>query len=81
MLFEGEKTWVFWLGLIILGLAIVNLIRDLTSVISVVSMISEGLIQYLANIIPTIIGSVIFILIGVYMMKSGVKKDKPTTQS
>lgn len=69
-MFVGEKTWVFWVGLIILASA---------------SVVLFGIIWYNAITnryykpavefqVPFIVGAVVFIFIGLYMMTSGVKK-------
>jgi hypothetical protein len=70
--FEGEKTFVFWIGLIILGLASVGLF-------GIVWMIAvwNGYVDRFAIVkqaVPVIVGGIAFVLIGLYMMKSGVKK-------
>ena len=69
-MFVGEKTWVFWVGLIILASA---------------SVVLFGIIWYNAITnryfkppvefqVPFIVGAVVFIFIGLYMMTSGIKK-------
>jgi len=71
-MFEGERTFVFWIGLIILGLASVGLFGILWMI-----AIWNGYIDPFRNLlqaVPVIVGGVVFILIGLYMMKSGVKK-------
>ena len=71
-MFEGEKTFVFWIGLIILGLASVVLFGILWMI-----AIWDGYINrftMLEQAVPVIVGPVVFILIGLYMMKSGVKR-------
>ncbi len=73
-MFEGEKTIVFWIGLIILGLASVGLFGILWMI-----TIWDGYIDrfyMLKQAVPVIVGGVVFILIGLYMMKSGVKKKE-----
>jgi len=73
-MFEGEKTIVFWIGLIILGLASVGLFGILWMI-----GIWNGYIDrwaMLKQAVPVIVGGVVFILIGFYMMKSGVKKKQ-----
>jgi len=70
-MFEGEKTFVFWIGLIILGLASVVLFGILWMI-----GIWDGYMNrftMLKQAVPVIVGPVVFILIGLYMMKSGVK--------
>jgi len=70
--FEGEKSFVFWIGLIILGLASVGLFGILWMI-----AIWNGYMNrfyMLRQAVPVIVGAVVFILIGLYMMKSGVKK-------
>jgi biotin transporter BioY len=71
-MFEGEKTLVFWVGLIILGLASVSLFGMLWMI--TVVMYPENRIEVLKGVVPVIVGGVVFLLIGLYMMKSGVKK-------
>jgi len=69
--FEGEKTFVFWIGLIILGLASVVLFGIFWMI-----AIWDGYINrftVLKQAVPVIVGPVVFILIGLYMMKSGVR--------
>ena len=71
-MFKGEKTDVFWIGLIILGLASVGLFGILWII-----AIWEGYGDRLNTLkwnVPAIVGGIVFILIGLYMMKSGVKK-------
>jgi len=36
--------------------------------------------SYLDSSVPVIVGSTVFVLVGLYMMKSGVKKEAPSTQ-
>lgn len=69
-MFEGEKTLVFWIGLIILGLASVGLFGILWMI-----AVWDGYIdpfRMLKPVVPVIIGGIVFLLIGLYMMKSGV---------
>jgi len=74
-MFEGEKTILFWIGLIILGLASVILFGILWMLVvwesRVLYMDRFSMLKYQ---VPTIVGGVVFILIGLYMMKSGVKR-------
>ena len=70
-MFEGEKTIIFWIGLIILGLASVGLFGMLWMI--TVVMYPENRIEVLKGTVPVIVGGVVFSLIGLYMMKSGVK--------
>ena len=70
-MFEGEKTFVFWIGLIILGLTSVGLFGMLWTI-----AIWDGYINRFTmfkQAVPVIVGLVVFILIGLYMMKSGVR--------
>jgi len=72
--FEGEKTLVFWIGLIILGLASVGLF----TIIWLNTLYYPEYYQtyYLKYHVPFIVGGIVFLLIGLYMMKSGVKREK-----
>jgi hypothetical protein len=70
--FEGEKSFVFWIGLIILGLSSVGLFGILWMIV-----VWDGYMDrfyMLKQAVPVIVGAVVFIIIGLYMMKSGVKK-------
>lgn len=73
-MFEGEKTLVFWIGLIILGLASVGLF----GILWMMAVWNGYLDRFtmLKQAVPVIVGGAVFILIGLYMMKSGVKKKE-----
>lgn len=73
-MFEGEKTYVFWIGLIILALASVGLFGILW-MIAVWNVYMDRLTM-LKQAVPVIVGGVVFILIGLFMMKSGVKREE-----
>ena len=71
-MFEGEKGILFWVGLIILAFA---------SIIQFASLWQFAFIEWYHDIswmvrqsFPIIVGAVVFVLIGLYMMRSGVKK-------
>jgi len=74
--FEGKKTIVFWIGLILLGLASVGLFGILW-----MFAVWDGygdrfdIIKYY---VPFIVGGFVFVFIGFYMMKSGVEKTAGT---
>lgn len=70
-MFEGEKTFVFWIGLIILGLASVGLFGIIWY-----NLIRSFSLMPLEYQVPLIVGVIVFNLIGFYMMKSGVIKRK-----
>ena len=72
-MFEGEKTFIFWIGLIILGLASVGVFGILWMVAIWRYM---DRIRMLEQAVPVIVGGVVFVLIGLYMMKSGTKKKE-----
>ncbi len=67
--FSGEKTRVFWEGLILFGLALVCLFTVIWY---------NWLVGYWPwlSTAPWIFGGSVFLLIGIYMMLSGVKKEK-----
>jgi len=73
-MFEGEKTYVFWIGLIILALASVGLFGILW-MIAVWNVYMDRLTM-LKQAVPVIVGGVVFTLIGLFMMKSGVKREE-----
>jgi len=72
-MFVGEKTWVFWVGLIILALASVALF----------AIVWYNAVYYIHHYkpaveyqVPFIVAAVVFLIVGLYMMTSGVKKGK-----
>jgi len=76
--FEGEKITVFWIGLIILGFASVGLFGILW-MIAIWDRYMDRFVM-LKGFVPFIVGSLVFMLIGFYMMKSGIKKTPETRQ-
>lgn len=68
-MFNGEKTRVFWWGLVIFGVALIGLFSFLWYYFVLNSYGSDW--RYY---VPFIFGDLVFLLIGFYMMKSGVKK-------
>lgn len=78
-MFEGEKTIVFWIGLIVLGLASVFLFGILWSL--VVWYGHGDWFTTLKYQIPVVVGLLVFILIGRYMMKSDVQKEEEISES
>jgi len=79
LLFEGEKTSVFWAGLIILSLASLVLFSVWWSLLNYSP--SADLNWSFRNDLPFIVGGIVFILIGLLMMKSGVRRSQLSTQS
>ena len=74
-MFEGEKTYAFWLGLIILGLASIALFSVLWySLLTVQPYVASY--SYWRSMVPPVVGALVFLLIGLYMMKSGTKKKE-----
>ena len=71
-MFEGEKTRIFWIGLVILALASISLFSIIWYTLVATSFYHWNW-RYL---IPPVVGAIVFILIGLYMMKSGVKKEE-----
>jgi uncharacterized membrane protein len=71
--FAGRKTRIFWWGLIFVALSICVLFNILWFNL-VLSGYSDW--RYVA---PFIFSGVVFLLVGLYMMMSGVKKEDQTT--
>ena len=95
-MFRGEKTGLFWAGLLLLGLTSVVLFSAIWNVLNYTDTITDFesgsgapvLVQVglsfdlcIRIILPWIVGGIVFILIGFYMMKSGVKRGQPPTQN
>ena len=74
-LFEGEKTILFWLGLLLMSFSSIVLF----SVVWYTAMYNPTWFgSALISTVPIMAGAIVFILIGFYMMKEGVKKKKAT---
>lgn len=69
-MFEGEKTRVFWWGLIFCAISVIILFNIFWYTLA----ISTGL--SLVTFGPEIFGSIVFLLVGLYMMKNGTKKKE-----
>ena len=74
-MFEGEKTFVFWVGLIIFALACIVVFSALWYLAIAGPYSKDFLVKFLT---PFIVGAVVFIIVGFYMMMSGVKKQIET---
>jgi len=72
-LFDGEKTVLFWVGLVILGFSSTFFLFN-----SLWNFYTWGLppFRMLTYQVPNIVMGIVFMLIGLYMMKSGVKKKE-----
>jgi hypothetical protein len=84
-LFEGEKTAVYWLGLVVFGYSIYLFCSAgwfIFAYSRYQSYVSIELYPAVLNtIVPPIIGGIIFSIIGLYIMRAGVvKKSNPQTQ-
>ena len=69
-MFEGEKRELFWIGLTILALASIILFGNFWPIVFDYS----DVYWMFRNSFPIVVGAVVFIFIGFYMMKSGTKK-------
>ena len=74
-MFEGEKVWVFWVGLIIFALACIAVFSALWWLALAEPYNREFFVKFLT---PYVVGAVVFIIVGFYMMTSGVKKQTET---
>jgi hypothetical protein len=89
--FKAEKTLVFWVGLLVFGYSIAQFCGAVWQTIYwlviyprvLPTTVSTALIEADAvySVIPLIISGVVFAVIGLYMMKKGVKQERPSTQS
>jgi len=74
-MFDGEKTAVFWVGLLLLGISVMTLFWIIWfALIAILS--SSGTYFIWQGWVPSIVGAILFILIGLYMMRSGIVKRK-----
>jgi hypothetical protein len=79
VVFAGEKTSLYWVGVVMLSSASVALFAVVWSILTYLySPYSSGIPFYaVSDAVPELVGAVVFILVGFYMMKSGVKKPMP----
>ena len=74
-MFKGEKTSLFWVGLLILSLASISVFAMIWSMLMFYSSYPRGnLLNSFGYNVPVIVGGLVFMLVGFYMMRSGVKK-------
>jgi hypothetical protein len=74
-MFIGEKTAVFWVGLLILGMSSMVLFSTIWYIL-LASLSSQTTYFSWGNWVPPIAGAITFLLIGLYMMKSGTRREK-----
>ena len=71
-MFEGEKTFVFWIGLIILGLVSVGLFSLIWFNVVVSAMPGHSFYAPTVELqVPLFVAAIVFLLIALYMMKEG----------
>ena len=93
-MFNGEKTLVFWIGLLVFGYSLAQFCGAVWQTIywleiypsvlsSTSSLFSTHLLEVEAveSAVPLIISGVIFAVIGVYMMQKGVKQEQIPIQT
>lgn len=94
-MFNGEKTFVFWVGLLVFGCSLGQFCTTVCAAVwdaiyyfaiypSVFAYpLSTGVLKPTAvlPLIPLIINGVIFAVIGLYMMKKGIKQEQPQIQN
>jgi Fe2+ transport system protein B len=72
--FDGKKTIVFWIGLLVLCAASLILYSVFWTLFFYPSLYSMAM-----SAIPVVVGGIFLILTGLILMKSGVKKQKKPT--
>ena len=88
-MFKAEKTLVFWVGLLVFGYSLMQFCSAISQTSYYVAVyprlfsLTNGVLEAeeLSIQIPLIISGVIFAVIGLYMMKKGVKQGQPSTQN
>jgi hypothetical protein len=87
--FKGEKTTTFWIGLIVFGYSIFQFCQAIWQTIyyyfiypelfgvsiGISSLNFTRLFESLGVVVPFVMGGAIFMIIGLYIMKVGVKKQ------
>jgi len=75
-MFEGEKTSIFYTGLFIFGGSLFGLFSTLWFIFFIDSY------SYVWRVLtPFAFGSVVFMVIGFYLMRTGVRKPPPPPES
>ncbi len=85
-MFRGEKTTTFWVGLVALGYSIFQFFQAfwipiyisgiLPNALTYTASFNLNLFRYgLEEYLPNIVAGIIFLIIGLYIMKVGVKKQ------
>ncbi len=93
-MFKGEKTTTFWIGLIVFGYSILQFFNAIWQIVyypfiypaligasGIAAIFSYTLIETLGVTIPSIVSGIVFMIIALYIMKVGVRKNQPLTQS
>ena len=76
IVFKGEKTYVFWIGLIILGYSITQLSMAINYLLLfATSYTPSAFTSFIYTFGIYIANGIVFLIIGLYMMKSGTKKQ------
>ena len=77
-MFKGERTALFWIGLVIVAFASTTLLfNSLWSVVvDYMNYPGPHWVSYLRYQVPNFVSGITFTLIGLYMMKSGVKRKE-----
>jgi putative Mn2+ efflux pump MntP len=89
--FKGEKTTIFWVGLLVFGYSLAQFCSAIWQIIYFAGIYprvypgtaTQSLFEAQAvySLIPLTISGVIFVIIGLYMMKKGIKQEQPSTQN
>ena len=85
-MFRGEKTVAFWIGLVVFGYSIYQFCIAGWYILYFTFIFPKTIIispypTALTSEIPPIIGGIIFMVIGLYVMKVGIRKGNSQTQS
>jgi len=85
MMFKGGKTATFWIGLVALSYSIYQFCLAGWEIIYLYVIrqypATMAISQLIPVLIPQIIGGVIFLIVGLFIMIVGNKKDKPIAES
>ena len=73
-MFKGAKSLVFWAGLFIVGVAVISLLWSVWYPFVIYMNYPWSTSPAWKNYVPMMFAGVVFFMIGLYMMKSGVKQ-------
>ncbi len=98
LMFEGEKTPVFWLGLVVFGYSVFQFCNAIWQIVYSFLILPATypqqflpsgstsytdylrLVSFSQSVVPCIISGIIFLIVGLTIMRAGVRKPQKSPQ-